>query len=177
MPSGFVQSGQRVGDWFVSTLNQGTGGHSVAVLVEPGLPIDANAAASLINAVLNDPRGWPSKGFTFRLVSNPMAANIRIHIASPSTTDAKCYPMDTDGYVSCTWGSGDIYLNSDRWEMGVPHFKSLDTYREYLISHETGHALGYGHVPCPGAGKPAPVMMQQTYGLDGCTENGWVSVA
>jgi hypothetical protein len=46
----------------------------------------------------------------------------------------------------------------------------LERYRQYMVSHEMGHALGHNHVKCPGSG-PVPVMVQQTLGIGTCTPN------
>ena len=62
-----------------------------------------------------------------------------------------------------------MYLNSQRWMHGSKDSKlPLDEYRQYMVSHEMGHILGYDHVKCPGKGEPAPIMMQQTLGIGQC---------
>jgi hypothetical protein len=42
-----------------------------------------------------------------------------------------------------------------------------------VVDHETGHWLGHPHLSCGGRGRLAPVMMQQSKGLDGCRHNPW----
>lgn len=147
-----------------------------AVEVEEGLGFDPEATAHAIDAVLGDERGWMSvtgRGF----VRGPSPTDLRILIATPSTTDDLCAPLETMGRVSCRKGEL-VVINALRWAYGTPDYRGdLRGYRRYVINHEVGHALGNGHVSCPAAGEPAPVMLQQTYGLDGCTTNPWPTVA
>ena len=96
-------------------------------------------------------------------------------LASPTTSEAICATggLKTEGYSSCRL-PGRVVLNLARWLTGVPDYgASLEEYRRYLVNHEVGHQLGHGHEACPGAGQPAPVMQQQTYGLTGCVANSW----
>lgn len=149
------------------------------VEVEGGLGADTRELASVVSTVLADPRGWQSADGV-RFVNVPpaeaaqgAAVDVRISLASPDTTDRLCAPLETRGEVSCHNG-GRAVLNLRRWLLGVEAYGSdLAAYRTYLVNHEVGHALGHGHVVCPGAGKDAPVMMQQTYGLDGCIAWSW----
>lgn len=94
-------------------------------------------------------------------------------LASPDITDAPCTPLPTRGEVSRRNGAL-VVINARRWAFGVPHYKGrLVDYRRYVINHEVGHALGGSHEARPSPGSPAPVMLQQTYGLDGCARNPW----
>jgi hypothetical protein len=64
-------------------------------------------------------------------------------------------------------------INLDRWTRAVPGYRGdVGLYRQYVINHEVGHQLGYRHQACPRKGALAPVMQQQTLGLNGCRANG-----
>jgi hypothetical protein len=141
----------------------------VTVEVEGGLRIDRAAFARRVTAILADRRGW---GLEVRRVSSG-AADFRVTIASPVFTDRLCAPIPTNGLYSCAQ-AGRAVLNAARWRHGADAYRGdLRGYRVYLVNHEVGHLLGHGHVGCPGAGLAAPVMMQQTKGLDGCRPNPW----
>ncbi|MDO5701382.1 MAG: DUF3152 domain-containing protein [Bowdeniella nasicola] len=100
---------------------------------------------------------------------------MRIH-ASPTPVERLCAPLKTTGYTSCRRGNSAI-ININRWAYSTTPFKeaggSLTQYRQYVINHEVGHALGNGHRQCPGAGRLAPVMQQQTLFVKPCKPNGW----
>jgi hypothetical protein len=144
------------------------------VRVEDGLSIDPDSAAVLIQGVLDDPRSWRGTGrWRFELTPVGQSARLHAYIATPKTTDRLCAPYLTRGEVSCQNGNR-VVLNAKRWLLGVDSYRSdLTNYRRYLVNHEFGHALGKHHVECPGPGRLAPVMMQQTKGLGACRKNPW----
>ena len=144
----------------------------VRVEVESGLDVDGQAFARFVLATLNDPRSWGHGGvLTFARTDG--AATIRVVLASPDTSAAMCRPLVTFGRLSC--GSGNTaVLTLYRWVHAIPGYGNDKTgYRRYVVNHEVGHTLGHGHVTCPGPGSLAPVMMQQTKGLNGCRPNPW----
>ncbi len=144
------------------------------VEVESGIGEDPRAFAAFVEKTLADPRSWGHGGALSlqRVDSGPVA--FRVTLASPATVDKYCAPLDTNGYTSCYDGRGRAMLNQARWETGVPFYAAdMTTYRQYMVNHEVGHALGHGHQQCPGPGALAPTMQQQTLGLQGCRRNAW----
>lgn len=143
--------------------------------VEPATGLDPDDVARQVRAALTDERSWVRER-TLEQVADPARARIRVVIATPATVDALCARagLRTVGIYSC-WNGRIAALNAWRWEVGADGFADLATYRTYLVNHEFGHGLGYGHVGCPAPGDLAPVMMQQSKGLDGCLANGWPS--
>jgi hypothetical protein len=144
------------------------------VRVEKGLQIDPDGAARAIARTLDDPRSWRGSGRArFRLVGRGETADLHAYLVTPGTTDRLCYPLLTRGEVSCQAGN-KVVLNAKRWLRGAPAYgKDVAGYRDYLVNHEFGHALGLGHLSCPRSGRPAPAMLQQTKGLGGCRKNPW----
>lgn len=143
------------------------------VEVDPSLDVDLALLAAEVRAALHDPRSW-ARDRTMQQVAEPSRASIRVVLATPDTVDELCgrVGLDTAGIYSC-WNGRFAMLNAWRWENGADGFPDLTTYRTYLVNHEVGHGLGFGHVGCPGDGLLAPVMMQQSKGLESCTANGW----
>jgi hypothetical protein len=144
--------------------------------IEAGLPLDGPAIAAQIQRTLTDPRGWePIEHVAFARTAGP--ASFELILASPTLVDKLCAPLDTVGELSCRNGD-KVILNAKRWATSVPWYQGhLDLYRAYLVNHEVGHRLGHGHKTCPAPGAPAPVMVQQSKSLYGCTANPWPSVA
>jgi hypothetical protein len=146
-----------------------------AVEVETGTAQSAPAFAAAVDATLANPASWAGQGRWSIQRVTPGRADIVIRLATPATVDKVCATvgLDTIGYVSCRAGKY-VMINLDRWLHAVPDYRGdVALYRQYVINHEVGHQLGYGHQSCPGPGRRAPVMQQQTFGLKGCLANAW----
>ena len=143
------------------------------VEVEEGLGIDAACFADRVHRTLADPRSWGGReGFAVQRV-DVGEPSFRVTLASPATVDERCQPLVTAGIYSC-WDAERAMINVWRWETGTADYAGdLWGYQIYVINHEVGHGLKHGHVNCTRSGDLAPVMMQQTKGLDGCWKNGW----
>jgi hypothetical protein len=67
-----------------------------------------------------------------------------------------------------------VIINQNRWRRGSSPFTgTLQDYRHMVVNHETGHWLGRHHEFCGGKDELAPVMQQQSKGLQGCRPNAW----
>ncbi len=134
-----------------------------------GLPVAEFAAE--VTRTLNDPQGWTAGGtLRLRRIGRDQRVDFTIYLVTPGTRDELCQD-GPDGYTSCRKGDR-VVLNVARWVKGAPRFGAdLARYRRYMVNHEVGHRLGHGHELCPGRGRPAPVMQQQTLGLHGCIPN------
>jgi hypothetical protein len=124
-------------------------------------------------AILGDERGW-SLGGSLRFVEVPSGGQLSLVLASPqAVADAA---SDCSRFYSCRVGR-EVLVNDRNWRVATPGWRAADggllEYRRYVITHEVGHFLGFGHVGCPRRGAPAPVMMQQSKGLEGCVPSGW----
>lgn len=143
------------------------------VEVEDGINVDGAVFAAAVETTLADPRSWGAGGrMSFQRVDGG-DYDFRVSLVSPLNVEAFCPGVGTGGYTSCRYGNRAV-INLARWETAVPDYQGdVPTYRLYVVNHEVGHALGHGHEDCPGPGELAPVMQQQTLGLNGCLKNPW----
>jgi hypothetical protein len=149
-----------------------------AVEIEDGIGVDGAAFARAVEATLADPRSWGNGGrMSFQRIGAAGAAasqyDFKVTLISPGNMEIYCPGVQTGGYTSCRYGERAV-INLARWSTAVPDYQGdIATYRQYVVNHEVGHALGNGHQKCPGPGAVAPVMQQQTLGLNGCVKNAW----
>jgi hypothetical protein len=153
------------------------------VAVEQGSQQDVAQFATEVQVILGDQRSWIGGGqLRLQKVGGSDAAEFTVYLATRDTAGRMCaiggVSIDLAGrpYTSCR-SPGKAIINLDRWRYSAPSYVAaripLLGYRQYVINHEVGHELGHGHEGCPRRGGPAPVMVQQTLSLRGCTPYAW----
>jgi len=122
-----------------------------------------------VAATYADPRGWQRGRHRFREV--PRGGAFTVVLAQAATVPG--FDPVCSATYSCRVGRY-VVINETRWKRGSPYFPGdLRTYRQMVVNHETGHWLGRGHASCSERGRPAPVMQQQSKGMQGCRPNPW----
>jgi hypothetical protein len=140
------------------------------ILIEQGLEHLADLFVPRVGQILNGPGGWAGNKLSFVRVSDDF--KFTVLLARPKSVDRLCRPLRTGGWLSCAI-RGRAVINADRWQGGAKTWGgNIAGYHSYLINHEVGHVLGLGHINCPQAGAPAPIMLPQTRFLKGCMANG-----
>lgn len=132
---------------------------------------DIEAFAKEVAQILGDARGWPAAGVAFERVES--GGQITVWLTEPSQVPS--FSGICSANLSCSIDR-NIIINETRWNEGalpgVADDVPIGDYRAMVVNHEVGHWLGHhAHSPCPGAGQLAPLMMQQSKGLDGCVFN------
>ena len=134
------------------------------------LKADRTEFEKLVDQTLTDNRGWARAGVKFQKV----ASGGRLHVVLASGVEVEtASPNGCSSELSCTV-KPYVLINDDRWLNGTDSYQGVGiaAYRQMVINHEVGHFLGHDHVWSCDNGV-APVMLQQSTGLRGCSANSW----
>jgi Protein of unknown function (DUF3152) len=182
LPGGgpYTESGAKT--WHVvpggsPTVGQGTvKTFTYTVEVEDGIDTTTygrdDGFARMVTETLSNPKSWthnPQFAFTRVDATYPGQPDFRVSLSTPMTVREGCgYDIQLEASCYNPAYADDqprVFINEARWVRGaVPFQGDVGSYRQYLINHEVGHAIGYPrHESCGGDGQLAPVMMQQTF--------------
>ena len=100
---------------------------------------DTQFFAMHVAQTLNDPRGWSLGGaIEFRQVGS--GGDFTVYLAEAGTLPSFGYPCSS--MWSCRVGR-NVIINQTRWQQATDSWRgagaSLDSYRHYVVNHETGH--------------------------------------
>lgn len=122
-----------------------------------------------VRRFLCDPEGWLRSG-EVRYRYNPDGRYL-IGLRTRQNVRERCRRIvgePVSGNYSCAGSAArEVVINIGPWTRGTDGFPAgLSTYRRMLINHEVGHAMTMRHRSCPRDGARAPVMMQQSMGMN-----------
>ena len=152
---------------------------------------------TMVNKCLTHPRGWASKGYRFVQVLLRDTQDITIHFKNGSEMARMFRRPDLRNLsVTATLGhASDVYFHLGNWNSPPAAFQARshrkNRYRMYLVNHEIGHCLGFGHVTADEVARQAakqrrltntqvvvscPIMLQQSvHTLPLCRSNPFVT--
>lgn len=153
-----------------------------SIEVEDGMGYTAaqgSTFAAVVMQTLTNPKSWISGHNVSlqRVDSGPV--NFHVDLTSSMTVRSLCgYDIQIETSCYAPEHESRVVLNIARWVRGdAQYFGDLPSYHQYMVNHETGHALGHAHAHQCLANGLAPVMMQQTIGLKTatgrCRPNQW----
>jgi hypothetical protein len=184
LPAGgpFIESGERTWRIVPGTtpkVGEGTAKtFTYTVEIENGIDTSGfggdEGFARMVTETLANPKSWThDPQFAFRRIDAVDAGekpDFRVSLTSPMSVREGCgyeIPIETSCYNPVYGAEAEprVFLNLARWVRGaVPFQGDIGSYRQYLVNHEVGHAMGYtAHEPCDKNGALAPIMMQQTF--------------
>ena len=145
--------------------------HTYSVRTRGAVRADLATFRASVAETYADRRGWPGAHHRFRPAGEGRDGDFTVVLAQSRYLPTFAAGCSTT--YSCRAGR-HVVINESRWRFGSRHFPgTLDEYRAMVVNHETGHWLGLGHDYCSAPGRLAPVMQQQSKGLQGCRVNPW----
>jgi hypothetical protein len=143
--------------------------HTYTVGTRGSVGADVDVFRATVAATYADRRGWLRAHHGFREVRSGGDFTVVLSQARRM----RDFSWICSASYSCQIGRY-VVINQDRWRRGSAFFPAdLQTYRQMVINHETGHWLGRHHAFCSEPGALAPVMQQQSKGMHGCRPNPW----
>jgi hypothetical protein len=151
-----------------------------SLIIDKTLNMKKKYILDKLDFVLSNKKGWKKLGYKFKYIDDIKDIDILIYISPNDYIDNVC-GFDKEYKLSCAVtqsnkpNKGIIYLNVDNWRNGSKLSKlCLQDYRNYMVNHEIGHILGRDHLFAKDyKNKLAPVMIQQTKGIENCIPNCW----